>query len=192
MTHEDIVAAYFEWICAVVAPNNNAEYLYNKYSNLLKLLYSIEFTADNAMDDNRRMDGIDLRIRFCNEQNLEDYHYMFEKYPCSLLEMMVALALRCEETIMIDTSLGNRTHVWFEEMLHSLDILKQTNEYYNENYVKVCITKLYQRQYDYYGRGGLFTAMKTTRDMRSLDIWSQMQQYLIEYDERDRRNIARL
>lgn len=39
-----------------------------------------------------------------------------------MLEMMIALAIRCEETIMDDPRYGNRTKQWFWNMMKSLGL----------------------------------------------------------------------
>lgn len=178
----NILDIYFSWLCAVIAPNHDVVYL-SEYSQLLNTLNSIEFKADNNMDDNRRIDGLDLRLRFFEEQNLQQYADVMNNIPCSLLEMMVALALKCEETIMVDNTKGDRTYVWFNEMIISLQLNGQTNSSFDYNYVIERITILYNKNYDYYGHGSLFTALRTDQDMRTLSIWYQMNQFLLEYDD---------
>lgn len=42
--------------------------------------------------------------------------------PCSVLEMIIALAIRLEEHIMDDPDIGNRTGQWFWDMIVSLGL----------------------------------------------------------------------
>ena len=74
------------------------------------------------MDGNRAEDGIDLRYRFGHEQHYSDAMVasFLDDRPCSVLEMMIALSIRCEEHIMDDPDVGNRTGQWFWSMIASL------------------------------------------------------------------------
>ena len=102
---------YFDWMCRMVA---SKKYKTRFYRELLHFLHGIEFTYTIAMDGNRASDGIDLRYRFGYEEGYDNRlvtHYLDDK-PCSVLEMLVALSMRCEETIMSDGEC-DRTGVWF-------------------------------------------------------------------------------
>jgi hypothetical protein len=136
------------------------------------------------MDDNRAVDGIDLRYRFAYEKH---YHQaMIAEYidvkPCSVLEMMVALAYRCEEQIMDNQEYGNRTRQWFMGMIENLGLLGMTNNAFDEFYVDRVITRLLHRDYKPNGEGGLFTVRNYRRDLRLVEIWYQMSWYLSEVD----------
>ena len=66
------------------------------YKKLLNRLSEIDFQFSIAMDANREADGLDLRYRFGNEKHIRNYvinRYLDDR-PCSVLEMMVALANR--------------------------------------------------------------------------------------------------
>ena len=78
---------------------------------LLEHLDNINFTYSIPFDENRFNDGQDLRYRFGYENNIAGYdidEMSFRKGPCSILEMMVALAIKCEENFMSDPANGNR------------------------------------------------------------------------------------
>ncbi len=152
------------------------------YSKLLRRLHETEFVYILDMDGNRAEDGIDLRYRFGFENSYEDA--MIASYldvrPCSVLEMMVALALRCEEHIMGEPD-SDRTNVWFWNMIASLHLRNMNDDNYNERYVDTALSKFVNRQYDKDGSGGLFTVEDTNRDMRGVEIWYQMCLYLDRY-----------
>lgn len=118
---------YFEWlyelVCGKWEPRNLS------FRRLLTFLYDTQFVPDNEMDCNRAVDGENLRGRFAEECNdipgaipENNVSVTFQGKPCNMLEMMVALALRCEETIMEDADIGNRTGQWFWSMIVSLGL----------------------------------------------------------------------
>jgi hypothetical protein len=92
--------------------------------------------------------------------------------------MMVALAIRCEETIMDDALLGDRTGQWFWGMIHNLDLNCMTDNRFDRDYVDDCVARLLNREYDPDGRGGLFTVRNCPHDMRDVEIWCQLSWYL--------------
>lgn len=94
------------------------------------------FTYTIALDGNRYDDGIDLRYRFGNEQGYRDN--MIASYldnrPCSVLEMIIALAIRLEEHIMDDPDIGNRTGQWFWDMIVSLGLGSMDDSKFDKAY----------------------------------------------------------
>lgn len=141
---------------------------------------------DNPMDQNRLLDGLTLRNRFAEANYIdEDVVRMYIDEQCSVLEMMVALALRCENDIMCNAEKGDRTYLWFQTMLESLNVLEQTDDKFDQYTVEHRISIFLNKQYDANGRGGLFTVTSTNIDMRTKDIWYQMQAYLCEFDKYD-------
>lgn len=122
MTRDELNNAYFDWMYQLVCDDEYSRGL--SYRKLLFLLHDTDFTYTIALDGNRYDDGIDLRYRFGNEQGYLDS--MIASYldnrPCSVLEMIIALAIRLEEHIMDDPDIGNRTGQWFWDMIVSLGL----------------------------------------------------------------------
>lgn len=185
MTRDEINDAYFEWMYQLVC--SNLGYLKSQsYHKLLRCLHSIDFNYTIAMDGNRAEDGIALRYRFGYEHSYEPA--MIAAYldmrPCSVLEMMVALAVICEDRIMYDPDLGDRTSQWFWVMVSNLRLDHQDDEHFDEFYTVHAIEKFINRDYKRDGTGGLFTVSDPMRDMRSAEIWYQMNWYLSELTAR--------
>ena len=176
MTYEDrINDGYFEWLCELVDNRRFSKHV--SYRKLLIHLHNIEFTWFIPLDDNRADDGIQLRRRYalaCGDFTIQRYL----QGPCSVLEMMVALAIRCEETIMDDAMMGNRTGQWFWGMIHNLGLTPMTDSKFNQEFVDDTIARLLNREYEPNGRGGLFTVKHCTHDMRTVEIWRQLSWYL--------------
>ena len=169
---------YFKWLTNIVCGERYSKEV--SYDFLLSYLHSVEFTYILPKDRNRAEDGIDLRYRFAvSKGNPSLCDYIIG--PCSVLEMMVALALRCEEHIMEDESLGDRTGQWFWGMIVSLGLGSMTDRRYDENYVDYVITKFLNRDYEPNGRGGLFTIDNCKYDLRDIEIWYQLSCYLEKF-----------
>lgn len=179
MTENELKDRYFTWLYQLVSENNIIER--SSYRKLLKKLDSIEFRYSLPMDGNRAEDGIDLRYRF-GYDNLYEQPYIasyLDNKPCSVLEMMVALALRCEEDIAYNPDLGNRTGVWFYTMIDSLGLADMDDFNYDEKKVITSVNKMLERSFCSNGKGGLFT-IQGNKDMREIEIWYQMCWYLDE------------
>lgn len=171
-----LVDRYFDWIVKLVSDGRH-----RNYSKLLATLFSIDFTYEIPMDGNRFEDGVDLRYRFCWETNGKQARVakLLDSKPCSVLEMMAALALRCEEDFMSDQDIGNRTGRWFWEMIHSLGLSGMTDRYFNRRKVEHVIKKFLRHEYEPNGHGGLFTFEDAPGlDMRNEEIWCQMMWHL--------------
>jgi hypothetical protein len=132
-------------------------------------------------DGNRADDGINMRRRFALYRGGDDsYDAIISELdgPCSVLEMMVALAVRCEETIMDDPSKGDRTQQWFWGMITSLGLGSMTDDRFDEFYIDEAIEIFLNREYAPDGRGGLFTIRHCDVDLRRVEIWYQLCKYL--------------
>ena len=119
-------------------------------------------------------DGVDLRIRY---EMITDEHVSRNK-PCSILEMMIALAIRCEETIMDNPSYGDRTAQWFWGMIRTLGLYSMTDDRFDTEYVDKVVERFLSREYAPNGEGGLFKIPNCKYDLRRIEIWYQLCWYL--------------
>lgn len=167
---------YFNWLCDKVLDDESNI----KYDKLMSHLYDSIFIPTLKMDSNRAADGKDLRYRFGIDNNLStgDLKFLDVNAKCNMLEMMVALSIRCEETIMTDEKYGDRTGMWFWNMIVSLGLGTMDDSRFNEKYANVVIDRFMNREYKRNGEGGLFTIDGVSRDMRTIEIWYQMCWYL--------------
>lgn len=183
MIRDELNLEYLDWMYQIVC---NDEYAKNlTHRKLFSYLYDTEFTYTIPMDGNRAEDGIELRYQFGHECG---YHgsiiaSCIDNRPCSVLEMMIALALRCETHIMDDPDCGNRVGQWFWSMIVNLGLGGMTDERFDESYVDDRVYIFLNRKYDRNGRGGLFTVEDPPNDMRRTDIWYQMCWYLNDYTD---------
>lgn len=171
---------YFKWLCDFIYTPRRSQ-----YKILLKYLHGVEFTYFIPLDENRAEDGLDLRHRFCEEQcQGSDYllRLMVDE-PCSLLEMMVALSIRCEDHIMVNQELGDRTDYWFWGMIDTSGLFNLPDVSFNSAEADVIINRILNREYGTCGEGGLFYLKKCNHNVREMEIWDQLGWYLDEYIE---------
>ena len=168
----DIHKDYFNWLCELIDYRGRA----SNYTQALSYLHSREFTYFVPGDGNRYEDGLDLRYRYANERGLifAEVCKEFDASACSVLEMMVALACRCEDHIMFDGSKGNRQSKWFWDMFRNLGLHNLSDRRFDENDICEIVDRFLNREYGSDGKGGLFVTSDPTKDMRKEEIWYQM------------------
>ena len=170
---------YFNWIYEMMCDG-----LDESYYKLFDYLYNCQFVWTIPEDASRAIDGKNFRYQFgylysISRSTIDE---TFGNSPCSVLEMLAALAYRCEDTIMSNTKLGDRTAQWFWSMLSSIGISNQTDEVFNASLVGHKIYIFLNRTYKKNGKGGAFTIHDKSKDMRRVDLWYQMCYYLNELD----------
>lgn len=178
MTRHEINNKYFDWMCHLVSDQKYAKR--SSYKKLLTYLHNVEFVYIIGQDGNRYEDGIDLRYRFGYEYGIPIAiitTYLDDR-PCSILEMLIALSLRCEEHIMDNPDIGDRTGRWFWGMISNLGLDSMTDSNFDIDYANEVIDRFLNRKYDHDGEGGLVTIHNCRYDMRSIEIWYQMMWYL--------------
>ena len=181
MRAEELNKRYFDWLCQHVCDDGHTERL--SYQKLLKCFHETEFTFSLDMDANRTEDGTDLRFRFGRERGLkpETVKRYLDNRPCSALEMMIALAVRCEEHIMSDSGVGDRTGQWFWNMVVNLGLGSMNDANFDQAEADRILVRFLHRQYERDGSGGLFTVRNTPYDLRTVEIWHQAMWYLDEF-----------
>lgn len=169
---------YFQWLCGIVDDQES-----ELYQTLLKYLFDIPFQSPILMDDNRIDDGLNLRYHFGDDEciDMRAIASEIDIYDCSILEIMVALAIRMERDIMHDDEYGDRTTFWFWNMIENLGLIDCTDNNFDIYYVDSVIDRFLNRDYDYSGEGGLFTVFNPREDMRNVEIWYQAMWYLCDY-----------
>ena len=171
---ERVKSNYFEWMYDIVCGRNFREPF--TYRRLLTFLHDVEFTHFVPYDENRAAEGVALRYRYCWLNNCEDLEWCLTG-PCSVLEMMVALAIRCEE-IIDDPEIGDRTGQWFWGMITNMGMGAMHDVNYDEVLVREVVARFLDRDYEPDGRGGLFRVKGWHRDMRTAEIWHQLMAYI--------------
>lgn len=162
---------YYLWLCGLVIDDDD-------YDKLLENLYGRTFLHSIPNDENRASEGIQLRTRFCKDLNI-DYNPDDFIQGCSMLELIIALAYRCEY-IMSDFSGEFAMRDWFWRILSNVRLNVFDDELYDESKVDVIINKIIDRSYNRNGEGGLFPLKSSKKDQRRVELWYQMNSYLME------------
>lgn len=171
MIESEVREEYFEWLEKLVCGKRYSRTI--SYRKLLEYLHSVEFTYSFYKDSNRAEDGVDLRYQFIFEHNIDRSVEEYLDGPCSIFEMLVALAIRCEEWLD-DPAYGDRTGQWFWKMIVNLGLGGMEDSTFDKNETARAVKIFLNRKYKADGRGGLFTIRGFDGDMRDLEIWDQM------------------
>ena len=173
---EEFTRNYKEWIKEMVDPAG-------MYDILLDRLFEYEFVWIIPNDENRAEDGAYLRVEFADRCG-EEFDPSYIDWPCSVLEMMVALSIKAENAILYDSEKGDQTSRWFWEMIENLglsgydDVCWMRNPKNVSLEVDYIIDRFLNRKYTKTGKGGLFPLGKRAKeDQRKLEIWWQMHEY---------------
>lgn len=162
---------YFSWLVQYI----DGEY----YTHLLSYLHSVEFYALIDRDENRAADGVALREEYFNEYPEED----FDEGECSVLEMLIGVAKRFDfEVSDEDNPMGITLVFW--EMMSNWNVEKFNDEMYDQlngnATMKRRVDTLLKRTYKFNGKGGLFPLRNPRCNQTEIEIWAQMQAYILE------------
>ena len=160
---------YFAWLTGIA---RGWCFEHGSYDQLIHILQLTPFYSPIPMDKNRIEDGINLRARYSNSISKDE--------PASVLEVMMALAYRCEEEFMADPDYGDREGEWFFGMIQSLGLDGMTDDRFNLVYTMSILDIFLKRQFKPNGEGSLFTVKNSSQDFRKTEIWYQMCWYLDE------------
>lgn len=183
MDRVELRKRYFDWLYKIAyhweTESVEADYSFTK---LASALFDIPFIVEIPRDENRVQDALSLRYSFGSKIGLDDREIIFylDDKQCSVFEVMVALAKRCESQLMSDYLYGDRTSYWFNEMIVSLGLGGMYNKNFDSDRVKHAVDIMLHHQFEPNGKGGLFTVKRPIRDLRSLELWAQMCDHLNE------------
>ena len=181
-SYYDTEQDYFHWLCEMAHIDQENR----SYWILAKDLHKRVFYPIVEHDDNRAMDGLELREQYLSQHGY--YKYLEIPGECTMLEMLLGLAQRMdfETSKPIDEDYQDQTAYWFWEMMDNLGLIEFDDDSYVEFegqiYVDVILDDFLERRYSPNGAGGLFPLRRTKRDQRKVEIWYQMSAYLAEQE----------
>lgn len=179
MDKDYIINEYFEWMTGIACGKRFTGKV--TYRKLLSFLHINQFRCVMQSDENRAADGVDLRWRFAVNIGMENRNVWIRdclEGPCSVLEMMVALSIRTEETIMDNPAFGDRTGQWFWGMITNMGLGAMDDKHFDKRAAEDILDSFMDRQYEANGEGGLFTIRNVGVDLTKVDIWTQLCWYL--------------
>lgn len=142
---------------------------------MLRGLYNKEFIYLIPNDDNRAVDGKDLRREFAQALGINpDLGWM--RMGCSMFELMIVLGRDLAEL----TEENPRSMFW--ELVENLNL-----EQYNDNVpippslISDILDEVIWRTYRKNGRGGLFPLRgRPAKDQTTVELWYQLNNYVME------------
>lgn len=177
---KDAKRIYFDWLCDKIHLND----VTGNYNQLVRALFNTKYKAIIQNDINRYDDGIALRESFivdAIDKSIKSYEELDK--PCSMLEMLVALAGRIDR-MLADECCEDQSYRWFWEMIRNLGLDQYTDEEYMDYGglygIDTILLRVIERTYAKDGSGGLFPLKRPDNDQRKLEIWYQMNAYLLE------------
>lgn len=176
MEHNDISRRYFEWLYDLgfhVSKRNHIS-----YKKVAWLLFDTEFTWTIPLDENRASDGLYLRIEFANDVYGDSGMAKNIHGGCSVLELMVGLALRAERDFTGTMAGKPDIHHWISDMFSSTGLVEYDDNNFDHPRVSRIVSTVIDRTYSKNGKGGLFYIPKVDADMTELELWSQLMRYI--------------
>lgn len=161
---------YFDWMMTKIRASAN-------YKELIDYLYRTPFEATMFEDNNRVAAGLDLVYQFAYENNI-DYteidSYFSNLRECSILEMMIALAMKMENQFLGGLSSEDQTWKWFWQMIKNLGLDIYDNRHFDGYEIDCILATFIDRKYSSDGQGGLFHIRNCKYDLRQVEIYNQM------------------
>ena len=157
---------YFLWLLQKLEWHNIDVY---DHKELLWWLYQTEFTWSIENDANRASKGLNLRYEYNTKWDYGDT-------PCSVLEMLIALAHDWEHEISYDFRKGDRSALWFWTMLSNLKLIKSPlspENLVNHQIFGEIIGEWLRREFDEDGSGSPFPLKKPPNNQKKVEIWLQ-------------------
>ena len=161
--------AYYEWLVnQIETPGDRT------YNELFERMHNFEFVWFVPNDGNRVQDGLDLRPEFLDgkAQNLQ-------LEGATMLEILVSLSRR------LAFIAGGDERQWAWRLLKNLKLNKMSDPL-TEDQAKRIDDILYAvvwREYGDDGRGGFFPLKHAPEDQTKVEIWYQLNTYVIEMDK---------
>lgn len=179
----DLVERYFEWLYGHFGKISDQDPSLTHWL-LAEQLFHTNYRWTVHNDDNREMDGLSLRDDFCDlVGSWNDNPFVFR--PCSVLEVLVALAIRADyEADGLNIVEG--VDEWFWLFLKNIGLDGFNDKTYSnfqratKQRVENRVNLVLDRNYGPDGHGGLFPLNQAMTDQRDVELWYQLSAYILE------------
>lgn len=169
---------YFQWLCRRVGIPERMRYL-----KMAEELHKQIFRPGDAIDTdkNRANDGLQLRVSFM--ERFGELGSSGNRGPCTMLEFLIGIAQRMSYIMGTEDNELHTAH-YFWKMIGNLRLGKLDDERYDalngDFFVEEAVSRVLFRTYEWDGGGGLFPLKRCVHDQRKVEIWYQMQNWLLE------------
>lgn len=162
---------YFDWLAMILFPDGQKR---ENYRELLFALYETEFYWVVHRDKNRAEDGLKMREIYAYETG--ESADIFS--GCTLLEMFLALAMRCENEIMYDYDQNCGTDFWAILFISGLNLMEMTNDRFDRDEFDYIVNRFMGRKYGPSGQFCPFFCPIKGIDFKRLELAYQLNYYL--------------
>lgn len=172
---EELWKDYLQWLiwrCGLERKTDHTE--------LFESLHDIDFIYCLGRDENREIDGLDLRDQYEIPDVFNNFSPYFSRKKCSVMEMLVALAIRVDDDITGDPG-EEHPEDFFMEMIKNLGLSRFRNGRCKEKDVRQIVDQWIKRKFSPNGKGSPFPVKHDSRDQRDLEIWDQANSYISEH-----------
>ena len=174
MSQQPLDELYLTWLYSQIG-SVKLKTLSRTYWSLLRQLYTKEFVWIVANDDNRVEDGRYLRYEFLDDQMIVDPDPEWMDLGCSVLEMLIGLSRR------LSFEAEGKSRDWFWILLENLGLESYNDKTYSSHEaVDAVLEQVIWRTYSQNGAGGLFPLKHPKKDQRKVELWYQLNSYLLE------------
>jgi len=167
---------YLNWLYSQVA-SVKTRTKHRTFWNLFKQLNETIFVAIVPHDENRIADARDLRYEFLGDAEDEQGDLEWMRSPCSMLELLIILSRH------LAFEMDDPVDIWFWHLIEMLDLEQFNDRNYNsqsQEVIERTLDRVIWRNYAPNGEGGLFPLRNSARDQRKVELWYQLNAYLLE------------
>lgn len=172
------VKAYFHWLVEQIRHEGP-----KTYWDILWVMHEKDFVFIVPRDDNRLVDGLELRPEFLIQSDAPPSIKPELFGQCSVLEVMIALSRRMSFVA------GEDAEGWAWVMMSNLGFDKFSDPLGPRKRQRSheILNNLVWRHYQSDGSGGFFPLAWPETDQTTTELWYQMQAYAMELHPEDRR-----
>lgn len=171
---------YYRWLIKQIEIHGKNR----TFFDLFEIMHNTEFSWFVPNDDNRVHDGLDLRTEFLYGTHGVPAHEVLQYKLMTLkgatfLEVLIALSRR---TAFIA---GGEPQFWAWKLIENLDLNNMNDPLTERKRAKVAdiLDKVIWRTYESNGEGGFFPLNWPKEDQTKVELWYQMNKYVLEIQE---------
>lgn len=166
---KEVDRSYYAWLVSQIAlPSND-----KTYNELFTRMHHTEFVWVVDKDDNRVQDGKDLRYLYLGEKKNR-----LTLGGATCLEIVISLSKTLAFTA------GGRPKPWAWRLIKNLHLNRMSDPLSEGQARRVddILYTLIWREYEQNGNGGFFPLKNPQEDQTKVEIWYQLNAYVIELD----------
>lgn len=176
MSDEGLDERYLTWLYSQVA-SVKVRARTRTHWKLFRQLYTTIFVSIVPYDENRIADGKELRYEFLAQCEEEQGSLEWMRLSCSMLELLIILSRQ------LAFEMDDDVKPWFWHLIEVLG-LEQFNDREYDDHAQEAIAqtldRVIWRNYSADGHGGLFPLRSPNGDQRQVELWYQLNAYLLE------------